>query len=42
MPTIRICPGKSATTFCVLTPMEPVHPSKTMFLGFITEFRIVG
>jgi hypothetical protein len=39
---MRICSGKSAATFCVETPMDPVQPSKTMFFGFIAEWRIVG
>src|SRR5229473_3263504 len=28
-------PGKSAATICVLTPIDPVVPSNTTFLGFI-------
>src|SRR5205809_1448490 len=35
------CPGKSAATFCVETPLDPVVPSNTTFLGFIKEGRIL-
>jgi hypothetical protein len=32
---MRIWSGKSAATFCVETPIEPVVPSNTTFFGFI-------